>query len=57
MAEAEAALEAARREHESATAEIEKDRAAIERRAEAEDARWDKVRHRLAAVLRKAGEQ
>jgi len=35
---------------------IEKDRAAIEQRAKAEEARWDKVKERLQAALRKTRE-
>jgi colicin import membrane protein len=54
MSKAEAALERAKDEHEEITARIEKDRAAIEKREAAEEARWDKVRKRLEAALRKA---
>jgi colicin import membrane protein len=56
VSKAEAALESARREHEATAAKIEKDRAAIEQRAKAEEARWDKVRERLEAAFRKASE-
>jgi colicin import membrane protein len=54
VSNAEAALESARREHEATAAKIEKDRAAIEQRAEVEEARWDKMRERLEAALHKA---
>jgi colicin import membrane protein len=54
VSKAEAALETARREHEAIAAKIEKDRAAIEQRAKAEEAHWDKVRECLEAALRKA---
>jgi colicin import membrane protein len=47
MSKAEAAIEQAKGEHEAITARIEKDRAAIEEREAAEEARWDKVRKRL----------
>jgi len=56
VAKAEAALESAMRSHEATVNKIEKDRAAIEQRAKAEEARWDKVRERLQAALRKARE-
>jgi hypothetical protein len=56
VAKAEAALESARREHEATATKIEKDRAAIEQRVKAEEARWSKVKERLQAALRKARE-
>jgi hypothetical protein len=40
VSKAEAALESARRDHEATAAKIEKDRAAIEQRAEVEEACW-----------------
>jgi hypothetical protein len=43
VSKAEAALESARREHEATKTKIEKDRAAIEQRLKAEEARWDKL--------------
>jgi colicin import membrane protein len=52
VAKAEAALESASREHEATASKIEKDRAVIEQRAKAEEARWDKVKERLQAALR-----
>jgi len=54
MAKAEAALEAGRREHEAVTGKIKKDRAALERRTDAEEIRWEKERKRLEAGLHKA---
>ncbi|MEZ0081453.1 colicin import membrane protein [Bradyrhizobium japonicum] len=56
LEKAEAALESAEQGHEAVVAEIEKDRAAVERRADAEQERWEKVRVRLRAALREAGE-
>ena len=56
VAKAEAALESASREHEATAAKIEKDRAVIEQRAKAEEARWDKLKERLQAALRKTRE-
>jgi colicin import membrane protein len=55
ISRAEAELETAEQEHEAILAEIEKDRAAIEGRAEAEETRWNKITDRLQAALRKAG--
>jgi colicin import membrane protein len=54
MSKAEAALEAAEQEHEAIVTEIEKDRAALDKRAGAEEARWVKKLERLEADLRKA---
>ena len=54
VAKAERALEAAKREHETKAKKIERDRAVIEKRSEAEDARWDKQKEKLETVLRKA---
>jgi colicin import membrane protein len=54
IAAAEAALERARREHEARLEEIDKDRAALDRRSQAEDARWRKKKEELEAGLRKA---
>jgi colicin import membrane protein len=51
---AKSTLEDARREHNERTAAIEKDRAAIESRAKAEEMRWQKLESRLEAALRKA---
>lgn len=54
IAAAEAALAEARQAHEEKVREIEKERAAVDRRAEAEDARWKKSRDQLDDALRKA---
>lgn len=54
IAAAEAALEQARRDHETRLQDIEKDRAALDRRSQAEDARWRKKKEELEAGLRKA---
>ena len=54
VAAAEAALEAATRGHQSKVAKIAKERAAVERRAEAEETRWNKERDKLEDALRKA---
>jgi colicin import membrane protein len=56
LEKSEAALESPEQEHEAVVAEIEKDRAAVDRRADAEESRWEKVRKRLREALRKAGE-
>ena len=54
VAAARAALEQAERGHKARTAVIEKARAAIDRKLEAENARWTKQRERLEEALRKA---
>jgi colicin import membrane protein len=54
IAAAEAALEQARSDHEARVEDIEKDRAALDRKSQAEDARWRKKREELEADLRKA---
>jgi colicin import membrane protein len=51
---AEAALEQARRDHQAKLEDIEKDRAALDRRSQAEDARWRKKKEELEAGLRGA---
>jgi hypothetical protein len=56
MEKAEAALESAKQEHEAVVAGIDKDRAAVDRRADEEQTLWEKVRERLRAALREAGE-
>ncbi len=55
MKKAEAALNSAEQEHKAVVAEIEKDRAAVDRRADAEETRWKKVRERLRAALQRSG--
>jgi hypothetical protein len=54
IAAAEAALEQARRDHQARLEDIEKDRAVLDRKAQAEDARWRKKKEELEAGLRKA---
>lgn len=54
IAAAEAALETARRIHHVKIATIEKQRAALDRKAAAEDARWRRAQDRLEAALRRA---
>ena len=54
VAAARAALEQAERGHKARTAPIEKARAAIDKKLEAEEARWQKQRARLEETLRKA---
>ena len=53
---AEAALEQARRQHHRATAAIEQDLDAVQRRAHAEQKRWEKLKKRLETALRKVSE-
>jgi len=48
---AEAALEVARREHDENAALIERDRQAVERRAEVEEKRWQKMKSRLKTTV------
>lgn len=54
IAAAEAALEQARQGHEARLEDIEKDRAALDKRSQAEDARWRKKKEELEAELRRA---
>jgi colicin import membrane protein len=54
IAKAEAALEEAKRDHEAKVEEIERDRAALDRRSQAEDARWEKHKEELETALRRA---
>jgi colicin import membrane protein len=56
IAKAEKALEEAKRDHETKAEEIENDRAALDRRSQAEDARWEKQREKLEIALRRARE-
>jgi hypothetical protein len=50
---AKSALDDARRKHDERSASIEKDRKAVERRASDEEARWEKERSTLEAMLHK----
>jgi hypothetical protein len=54
IAAAEAALDQARQRHEATTADIEKARAALDRKSAAEDTRWRKLKEELETRLRKA---
>jgi hypothetical protein len=54
MAKARAALDKAEREHAKKAANIQAEVEAIEKRARAEDDRWEKERERLQAALRRA---
>jgi hypothetical protein len=54
IAKAERALEGAKRDHETKVEEIERDRAALDRRSQAEDARWEKQKEKLEIALRRA---
>ena len=54
VAKAQAAIEEAKREHNKRARTIETDRAAIEKRSQAEDARWEKQRKKLEIALRQA---
>ena len=56
VAKAEAALEAAEREHATTVAGLEKERVLIDKRMQAEDDRWDQQRKRLKDALRAADE-
>ena len=51
---AQAALDKAEREHTKRTAGIQAEAEALEKSAQAEDARWDEEREGLKAVLRRA---
>jgi hypothetical protein len=51
---AQAALDKAEREHGNRAATIQAEMEAIEKRSQAEDARWDKEKERLEAALRRA---
>ena len=57
VAKAQAALDAAEREHGRKAAVIEQERAAVEKRSADEDARWNKLRSRLETELRRARSQ
>lgn len=54
IAAATAALEGAEREHRKKVDQIDLDRAALDRRAEAEEARWKKEKERLDDALRRS---
>jgi colicin import membrane protein len=54
IAKAEAALDEARDEHQAALDAIERDRAAIEKRIDAEEVRWQKEKERLRDAIDRA---
>jgi colicin import membrane protein len=56
IAKAQAALEKAGREHDEWVAKIEAERDALERKSEAENARWAKHKDKLETALRRASE-
>jgi colicin import membrane protein len=55
IAKAQAAIEEAKRGHDKRATTISAERAAIEKRSEAEDARWEKQKEKLEIALRRAG--
>jgi hypothetical protein len=54
VAKAQAAIEEAKRVHEQRAGEIESERAAVERRSQAEDERWKRQKEKLETALRRA---
>lgn len=56
IAKAQAALDKAQREHDAKAGNIEAERAAVEKRSQAEDARWEKQKKDLESALRQARE-
>ena len=56
IAKAESALGEAKRLHEAKIKEIENDRAAVDKRFQAEDARWEREKEKLETALRGARE-
>jgi colicin import membrane protein len=54
VAKAQTTLDVAQREHEQRSVALHAEQAAIEKRIQAEDERWEKERQRLAAALRRA---
>ncbi len=56
VAKAQTALDKAKREHDARFGAIEAERAALEMRSRAEDARWERQREKLDAAVRRARE-
>ncbi|CAN7722463.1 cell envelope biogenesis protein TolA [Bradyrhizobium sp. LjRoot220] len=56
VAKANAALDEARREHDSTVSALEAERAALDKRTQAEQDRWDQQKQKLEAALRRARE-
>jgi colicin import membrane protein len=54
VAKVQAAIEEAKRDHDKRASTIETDRAALEKRSQAEDARWEKQKEKLEIALRRA---
>jgi colicin import membrane protein len=54
VAKAQAAIEEAGRDHDKRASTIEAERAAVEKRSQAEDARWEKQKEKLDIALRRA---
>jgi colicin import membrane protein len=54
MDRAQAQFDEAKREHEQVIEAIEKERAALDERQEAEDARWERAKSKLEVGLRRA---
>jgi colicin import membrane protein len=54
IARAEVAIAEAKRDHDKRASTIETDRAALEKRSQAEDARWEKQKEKLESALRRA---
>jgi hypothetical protein len=54
VAKAQAVFDDAERDHDARTAAIEADRAAVEKRAQDEEARWEMLKEKLTAALRSA---
>jgi hypothetical protein len=54
VAKAQAALEKAEREHDRRVTDIEAERSAVEKRSQAEEARWEKAKKKLDIALRRA---
>jgi colicin import membrane protein len=54
VAKAQAAFDEAERDHDARAAAIEADRAAVEKRAQDEEAHWKKQKEKLTAALRRA---
>jgi colicin import membrane protein len=54
VANAQAAIEQANREHEKRASKIEAERAALEKRSQEEDARWEKQKQKLEITMRRA---
>ena len=54
IAKAQVAIEEAKLDHDKRASTIETERAALEKRSQAEDARWEKQKEKLEIALRRA---